>query len=92
VSKVAAEFLGWLLFALADLPAVDDHVVFVGDAIDADRTEGKLLEAHGYLRRYYTFDTLLESHVTLAGVHSNHKGGSTPCVMIADFLANESRT
>src|SRR5216683_1769717 len=32
--------------ALADLAAVNHHVVVAGDAIDPDRTEGKLVEAH----------------------------------------------
>jgi len=30
---------GRFFLALADSPAIDDHVVFVGDAIDADRNE-----------------------------------------------------
>ena len=32
--------------ALADLVAVNHHVVVAGDAIDPDGTEGKLVEAH----------------------------------------------
>jgi hypothetical protein len=38
-------FLGGLLLALADLPAIDEHVVLVSDAVDADRTERERLEA-----------------------------------------------
>src|SRR4029077_14931687 len=39
------EFLGGLLLTLADLPAIDEHVVLVSDAVDADRTERARLEA-----------------------------------------------
>ena len=47
VSIGLAKLLGWLLLALADLAAVDHHIVFVRDAVYPDRTEGTLLEAHG---------------------------------------------
>ncbi len=36
VSKVIAEFLGRLFLAVADLPAVDDHIVLVGAVVDAE--------------------------------------------------------
>jgi hypothetical protein len=29
---------------LADVPAIDEHVVLVSDAVDADRTEGERLK------------------------------------------------
>jgi hypothetical protein len=45
VAESLPEFLGGLFLALADLPAVDDHVVLVSDAVDADRTEREPLEA-----------------------------------------------
>src|SRR5262245_35414175 len=45
VAETLSEFLGRLLLTLADLPAVDDHVVLVSDAVDTDRTEGERLEA-----------------------------------------------
>src|SRR5262249_59265199 len=38
VAESLPEFLGGLLLALADLPAVDDHVVLLRNAADADRT------------------------------------------------------
>ena len=46
MSKLLPEFLGRLFRALADLAAVNHHVVVAGDAIDPDGTEGKLIEAH----------------------------------------------
>src|SRR5712692_4259880 len=39
VPESVAELLGYFLLALANLPAIDQHVVFVGDAINADRTK-----------------------------------------------------
>src|SRR5215475_1001078 len=45
VAETLSEFLGRLLLTLADLATVDDHVVLVSDAVDADRTEGERLEA-----------------------------------------------
>ena len=36
-----AEFLGGLLFALAHVPAVDRHVVVIGDTVDAEGAEGE---------------------------------------------------
>src|SRR6266545_2805118 len=42
----AAEPLGRGLLALADLPAVNDHVVLVGHAVDSYRTERELGESH----------------------------------------------
>src|SRR6266481_7243275 len=36
VSKVIAEFLGRLFLAVADLSAVDDHIVLVGAVVDAE--------------------------------------------------------
>ena len=44
-----------LFLALVNLTAIDYHVVFMRDAIDADRTKGERLEAHADLRRYYTY-------------------------------------
>src|SRR5206468_9100337 len=45
VAESLPEFLGGLLLPLADLPAIDEHVVLVSDAVDADRTEGERLKA-----------------------------------------------
>jgi len=59
VAEGVTELFGWLLLSLADLSAVDHYVVFVSDAIDADRTEGILSEAHKHLRRYYTYGIVL---------------------------------
>src|SRR6266581_8584279 len=36
VSKVITEFLGRLFLPVADLPAVDDHIVLVGAVVDAE--------------------------------------------------------
>src|SRR6266851_9782293 len=47
VPELLAEFLGGLLLALANLAAVDDHVIFEGDTVDFDRTEVKFAEVHG---------------------------------------------
>ena len=44
MAEIVPEFLGGLLLTLADLPSIDDHVVLVSDAMDADGTEGKRLE------------------------------------------------
>src|SRR2546422_11553596 len=46
VSKVIAEFLGRLFLAVADLPAVDDHIVFVSGVVDAEGAKGAIIEAH----------------------------------------------
>lgn len=55
VSKVVAEFLVQFLLAFADLAAVDHHVVFVDDAINADRAESKVLKTHNpSLRQLYS--------------------------------------
>src|ERR1051325_556152 len=53
---------------LANLAAVDDHVVFVGSPVDADCAEGKLFEAHTHLRRIVYLLVMIEhiSAVTLA--------------------------
>jgi len=45
VTETVPEFLGGFLLTLSDLPAIDDHVVLVGDAVDADRTERERLKA-----------------------------------------------
>ena len=47
MSELVAEFFGRFLFAFAYPPAVDHHIVFVGDAVNANRAEGKGLETHG---------------------------------------------
>jgi hypothetical protein len=36
VSEGVAKLFGWFLFAFADLPAVDHHVVLVGRPVNAD--------------------------------------------------------
>jgi hypothetical protein len=36
VAKGGAEFFGWLLFALADLAAINHYVMFVRGPVDAD--------------------------------------------------------
>ncbi len=45
-SEGIAKFFGGFFLALADLTAVNHHVVLVGDAIDPDGTEGKIFETH----------------------------------------------
>src|SRR6516164_5907574 len=49
VSKLVAKLLGRLFLALANLAAINDHVVVVGDAVDSNRTEGKISDAHIHL-------------------------------------------
>jgi hypothetical protein len=46
VSKVIAEFLGHLFLAIADFPAVDDHIALKGSAVDAEGAKGEFTEAH----------------------------------------------
>ena len=46
MSKLVPELLGRFLLPLADVAAVNHHVVLVGDAVNPDGTEGKLVEAH----------------------------------------------
>src|SRR6266496_703940 len=46
VSKVIAEFLGGIFLAVADLPAVDNHIVLKGSAVDADGAKGEMTEVH----------------------------------------------
>jgi len=36
VRELFPVFLGWFFLALADVAAVDHHVMFVGDTINAD--------------------------------------------------------
>src|ERR1035438_3170406 len=54
MSKLVAELFRRFLLALADLAAVNHHVVVAGDAIDPDGTEGKLVEAHRCTPRMFT--------------------------------------
>src|SRR5207245_1265090 len=51
VSEGFTELFGWFFLPLADLAAIDHHVVLVRGPVDTDRTEGKLLEAHTLLWR-----------------------------------------
>src|SRR5216683_4230093 len=46
VPKVIAEFLGRPFLAVADLPAIDDHIVLVGAVVDAEAAKGELIEVH----------------------------------------------
>jgi len=46
VPKLLAKLPGWLFLALVDLPAVNHHIVLVGDVIDFDLTKRKIFEAH----------------------------------------------
>jgi hypothetical protein len=46
--KASRKLFVWLLVALADLAAMDHHVVLVRDAVDTDRTEGKRFDPHGW--------------------------------------------
>jgi hypothetical protein len=46
MSELVAELFRRFFLALADLSAVNHHVVVAGDAIDLDGTEGKPVEAH----------------------------------------------
>ncbi len=50
VSELLAEFLRGLLPTFAHIRTVDHHVVLISNAVDSDRTKGKLLDAHTYLR------------------------------------------
>src|SRR5262249_53360669 len=45
VAEIIPEFLGGLLLTLADLPSIDEHVAFVSDPVDADRTKRERLKA-----------------------------------------------
>lgn len=47
VAEGVAEFLGGLFLALSHCAAVDDDVMQVGDAVDANGAEGESLEPHG---------------------------------------------
>jgi hypothetical protein len=54
MTKSVTILLGRFLIALANLAAIDQHIVFVGDAVDADRAEGqKPQAAHHTSRRSY---------------------------------------
>ena len=60
MAKGFTEFFGWSLFALANLAAIDHHVVLVGGPVDTDRTEGEVLGKLGLgivfgCRRAYAF-------------------------------------
>jgi hypothetical protein len=46
VPKVVSEFLGRRFLAVTNLPAVDDHIVFVGAVVNAERAKGEMIEAH----------------------------------------------
>src|SRR2546430_11956838 len=46
VSEVVPEFFRWPFLAFADLPMVDHDIVFIGAAVDLERTEGQFVEAH----------------------------------------------
>ena len=46
VPEFGAELLGRFLLALADPSTVDHHIVFVGDAINANGAKAKVLETH----------------------------------------------
>src|SRR5215510_3844650 len=45
VAEIVPKFLGGLLLTLADLPTIDEHVVFVSDPVDTDRTKRERLKA-----------------------------------------------
>ena len=49
VAELVAILLGWLLTTFTDLSTVDHDVEVVGEAVDADRTEGERLKAHAVL-------------------------------------------
>jgi hypothetical protein len=46
VTEGVAEWLRRLLAALANLPAVDHHVLPIGHVVDADGAEGEAFDAH----------------------------------------------
>lgn len=46
MSKVIAEFIGRLFLAVADFPAVDDHIVLIVSAVDEEGAKGEITEAH----------------------------------------------
>jgi hypothetical protein len=58
VAESGPKSLGGFLLTLADLAAIDDHVVIVSDAVDADRTERERLKPD-------TFRCLYCFHVSL---------------------------
>jgi len=45
MSKLLSELLGELLLPLADLAAIDDHVIVKARAVDLNRSKGKIPEA-----------------------------------------------
>jgi len=56
VAERVPEFLGGFLLPLANLPTIDQHVVFVGNAIDTDAAEREIFEtARGRRRRATSF-------------------------------------
>ena len=46
MSKFAPKFFGRFFLPFAYLPAVDHYIMFVGDAVDADRTKCKVFKTH----------------------------------------------
>src|SRR6266567_3981964 len=46
VPKVIAEFLGRLFLAVVALPAIDDHIVLKGSAVDAEGAKREIIEVH----------------------------------------------
>ncbi len=44
--ELIAEFLGRLLVALTNLPAIDDDVVFIDGVINLEGTKAKVMEPH----------------------------------------------
>ena len=46
VAELLSKFLGWLLFAFANLAAINDKIVLVNVAVDLDRAERKSFEMH----------------------------------------------
>src|SRR5207245_9228159 len=46
VAEQLAEFLGRLLLAFGDPPAIDQNVVFVAATVDFERAERKSVETH----------------------------------------------
>jgi hypothetical protein len=44
--ELIAEFLGRLLVALSNLPAIDYHVVLIDGVIDLEGTKAKAMKSH----------------------------------------------
>jgi len=44
--ELIAEFLGWLLVALMNLPVIDDDVVLIDGVVNLEGTKAKVMKSH----------------------------------------------